>query len=174
MAEVSEKAIVDAILADLNRLPSMKAIKIHGSVYSRRGTPDIIGCHRGKMFAIEVKTPSGRLTPSQKREIEAWKKAGAIAGVATSVGEARVLLGLARNITQEEFQLIKDTATFLGDSTLERASAYFQRGLKCAFCGSQMIVLPGEGTFGQGWVFLKCRRCDIGEPFPEMLLSKQV
>lgn len=44
----------------------------------RKGLPDILCCYRGHMIAIEVKTGRGRLTPQQKRELEALRRAGAV------------------------------------------------------------------------------------------------
>ena len=58
------------------------------------GGADIIGIHRatGRMIAVEVKTPTGRLSAEQGRFLDAVKHAGGIAGVARSAREALDLL----------------------------------------------------------------------------------
>jgi hypothetical protein len=52
------------------------------------GGSDLIGIYKGKFLAVEVKTPTGRLTENQKRYIELVNKKGGIAFVATSEEEA--------------------------------------------------------------------------------------
>lgn len=87
-----ESTIVRNILGYLNGLPGCKAIKTHGSAYQEAGTPDIIGCLGGRMLALEAKQPGKQPTKLQVRRLEEWRAAGAIAGVVTSVEEARNLL----------------------------------------------------------------------------------
>jgi hypothetical protein len=45
------------------------------------GVPDIIAIHNGKMFALEIKTETGRPTDSQLAAIEAIRRAGGFAAV---------------------------------------------------------------------------------------------
>lgn len=60
------------------------------------GGSDIIGIGpKGRFIAIEVKTRTGRVSPEQQRFIDAVNKAGGIAGVARSVGDALELIGSA-------------------------------------------------------------------------------
>lgn len=93
MTTQPETNIAQAILTALNAMPTTYARKTHGSRYSR-DWPDIIGCHRGAMFALEVKTDTGTATPKQERELLKWKLAGARFGVVRSVEEAlAVMLG---------------------------------------------------------------------------------
>ena len=47
--------VVRPALRYLNSLPKSKAINIHGSVFSERGTPDVIGCVNGRLVAFECK-----------------------------------------------------------------------------------------------------------------------
>ena len=77
---MKESELVRKVLAVLNSLPECKAIKVHGSPYARAGTPDIIGCCKGRMFALEVKMAGRKPTKIQERELAAWGAAGAIAG----------------------------------------------------------------------------------------------
>jgi hypothetical protein len=69
-------------------------MKVLGGPRGRAGIPDIIGCHRGKFFALEVKRPETRnkTTPHQKREIMLINAAGGVSCVVTSVDEARAAL----------------------------------------------------------------------------------
>lgn len=49
--------------------PSVYLRKIHQTMYSHAGIPDLLGCLHGKFFAIEVKTVAGKLSRLQKREL---------------------------------------------------------------------------------------------------------
>lgn len=88
------KSVVVPILLFLNYLPECKAINIHGSIYSERGTPDILCCYRGRMVVMEAKTATGKPSESQKIRLEQWRRAGALAGVVRSVRDVQVLLEL--------------------------------------------------------------------------------
>lgn len=72
-----ERDIVNKILKYLNGLHACKAIKIHGDGYTEAGTPDILGCYRSKMFAIEVKVPGKEPTSLQYQRLYQWRDAGA-------------------------------------------------------------------------------------------------
>lgn len=65
-----------------------KVIKVHGGPFTPTGTPDLVGCVNGRAFVLEVKRPGQRPRRIQEYELEQWRKAGAIAGVVTSVEEA--------------------------------------------------------------------------------------
>jgi len=84
----TEASVVSAILKHLNSRPDTYARKTTGTTRSR-GWPDIVGCHRGRFLALEVKRPGGSYgaTPLQAAELTKWARAGAIAGVVTSVEE---------------------------------------------------------------------------------------
>lgn len=69
-------------------------LKIHGSEYMQVGTPDILGCYRGRFFALETKLPESRSHVSmvQLRQMEKIKRADGLALVVCTVDEAlRVL-----------------------------------------------------------------------------------
>lgn len=51
-------------------------------------TPDMVGQRIAVFTSIEVKTPTGRLTPAQQAWLGVVRGAGGIAGVARSVGDA--------------------------------------------------------------------------------------
>lgn len=60
------------------------------------GWPDLTGWTAdGRMIALEVKTPRGRLSPEQARLLEVMRACGVIAGVVRSVDDALDLLGLS-------------------------------------------------------------------------------
>jgi hypothetical protein len=54
--------------------------------------PEDVGTRKAVFVAIEVKTEKGRLKPEQENFLNAVKKAGGYAGVATSPEQALVLL----------------------------------------------------------------------------------
>ena len=92
MAPSNEKAIVNAIKKALKERGAW-VTKTHGSPYSV-GLPDIIACYEGRFIGIEVKKPTTRntITLRQQATLDMITQAGGIAGVATSVEEALVLL----------------------------------------------------------------------------------
>jgi penicillin-binding protein-related factor A (putative recombinase) len=49
-----------------------------------RGVADILGIWNGRPLAIEVKTPTGKVSPHQKAFLDEWRKAGGIGFVARS------------------------------------------------------------------------------------------
>ena len=51
-------------------------------------TPEMVGQRVAVFTSIEVKTPTGRLTPQQRHWLSAVMAAGGIAGVARSVADA--------------------------------------------------------------------------------------
>ncbi len=86
-----ESSIVTSIMRELRRRGAM-VIKIHGDLYIPGGTPDLIGCVSGRCFVLEVKRPGEKPRALQVQQLEKWRKAGAVAGVATSVKEAVYLV----------------------------------------------------------------------------------
>ncbi len=58
----------------------------------RIGTPDILVCLKGRFIGIEVKSPTGRVSPKQAEVIAAINDSGGFAIVARSVFECREIL----------------------------------------------------------------------------------
>ena len=58
------------------------------------GVPDVIGCLKGRFFALEVKQPTGRLSKIQAYQSDRIRSAGGIADRVDSLKEAKELLGL--------------------------------------------------------------------------------
>jgi penicillin-binding protein-related factor A (putative recombinase) len=54
-----------------------------------KGVADILGIWRGKLLAIEVKTPTGKLSPEQKQFLSRVQEEGGIAFVARSVEDVK-------------------------------------------------------------------------------------
>lgn len=87
--------VVKPILKYLNSLPNSKAINIHGSIYSERGTPDVIGCINGHMVAFECKRDSSEdLEKIQKWRLSEWILAGAVVGGVSDVWQVQMILML--------------------------------------------------------------------------------
>lgn len=86
-----EAAIVNAILKALNDLPATYARKTHGNRYSV-AWPDIVGTHHGQAIALEVKTPTGKVTKRQTHELAKWRRGGALCGVVRSVEDALAVI----------------------------------------------------------------------------------
>ena len=87
-----ESSVVNGLIRWINKQPSCKARKTHGSQY-QSGTPDIDGSWRGTKMAIEVKRPgNNRVTALQQKELDEWAATGAIAGVVHSLEELKTLI----------------------------------------------------------------------------------
>lgn len=89
------EGVVEPILHYLNSLPNAKAINVHGSVFSERGTPDVVGCISGRMVAFECK----RDPTEVPRRIQSWRLcewlvAGAIVGSVSDVWHVEMILSL--------------------------------------------------------------------------------
>jgi hypothetical protein len=88
-------AVVTPILKYLNSLPNSKAINIHGSPYSERGTPDIIGCINGRLIAFECKRDEREEpTAIQKWRLSEWITAGAVVGGVSDLWQVQMILCL--------------------------------------------------------------------------------
>lgn len=87
--------VVEPILHYLNSLPESKAINIHGSVFCERGTPDVIGCIRGRMVAFECKRDTKEdLEKIQKWRLSEWMSAGAVVGGVSDLDHVKLILQL--------------------------------------------------------------------------------
>jgi len=60
--------------------------------YGVSGIPDIVGCYKGRFFAIEVKREGGKIRPWQTRTREIIKLAGGIAIIADNVADVMAAL----------------------------------------------------------------------------------
>lgn len=81
-----EKQVVKNIVKALDKHYPGFYFKLHGGLFQRAGLPDIIGLHKGRFIAIEVKRPGkeSTLTDKQERKIELINLAGGIAFMSTS------------------------------------------------------------------------------------------
>lgn len=87
--------VVEPILRYLNSLPNCKAINVHGSVYSERGTPDVIGCINGRLIAFECKrTADEELEKIQSWRLCEWIAAGAVVGGVSDLWHVQMILCL--------------------------------------------------------------------------------
>ena len=88
-------AVVRPILKYLNSLPNGKAINIHGSPFSERGTPDVIGCVNGVMIAFECKrTDDEEPTKIQQWRLAEWIAAGVVVGAVSDLWHVQLILCL--------------------------------------------------------------------------------
>jgi Holliday junction resolvase len=96
MAAKGETRVVKKIKEGLQKLyPNCFFFKVHGSGYQKSGIPDLIGCINGLFIGIEVKDSKNKsygATELQLHIIELIEGAGGIAGVATSLEEAKELI----------------------------------------------------------------------------------
>ena len=87
-----EKNIVAAIMRYLKTVPGCFAWKTHGGMYGTAGMPDIIICLNGRFVAMEVKTPTGKLTKIQESTLRKINDAKGYAYKVTSLQEAKEII----------------------------------------------------------------------------------
>lgn len=77
-----ESNFQSTVLEYLNSLPGCRAENVSGNA-SQSGRPDIVGCYKGRMFKIELKTPDNKneATKKQLLELRRWKNAGCVVAV---------------------------------------------------------------------------------------------
>lgn len=80
-------------------LESVGAYVVNG-MFSKKGTPDLIGIYKGKGFGIEVKKPETRNNTTKLQDIHLRKiqEAAGFSCVATSVEEAEDFLEFMEKI----------------------------------------------------------------------------
>lgn len=87
--------VVDPVVSYINSLPGGKAINIHGSIFSERGSPDIIGAVNGRMVCFECKRDSSEdLRAIQKWRLCEWIAAGAVVGGVSDIWHVQYILQL--------------------------------------------------------------------------------
>lgn len=73
----------------LSHLDSIDAYAVKIITANKRGVADILACHKGQFYAIEVKTPKGVVSPLQQWHQDKARQAGAIAFIARSVDDVK-------------------------------------------------------------------------------------
>lgn len=93
MPKKRESLVHEAILRWIKaHCPESEVEKRHGSMYTVYGDPDLTGCIQGYHVEIEVKKPGGELRKAQAIRLRKYLAAGAIAGVAESVEDAKDII----------------------------------------------------------------------------------
>jgi len=88
-------SVVTPILKYINSLPDGKAINIHGSIFSERGTPDVVGSIKSRAVVFECKRDASEdLEPVQKWRLCEWIRAGAVAGGVSELWHVQYILQL--------------------------------------------------------------------------------
>lgn len=84
--KVLEKTVVTNIKKALEKHYPGFYFKVHGSAFQKVGIPDLVGLHKGRFIAVEVKAPGkeGNLTKIQEACIQKIKLAGGIAFMSSS------------------------------------------------------------------------------------------
>lgn len=88
-----ENSIVRHILMSFSSMfPESYFFKTHGNQF-QTGQPDILGSHKGRAVAIEVKRPGRKPTEVQTYVLSRWLAAGAVVGCAHDLEEALGIIG---------------------------------------------------------------------------------
>lgn len=70
MADTPEVKVKKKVVAILKELRAYYFYPVTGG-YGASGVPDIVGCYKGKFFAIECKAGKNKPTPLQQKNIDA-------------------------------------------------------------------------------------------------------
>lgn len=74
---MEEAEVVRKMLAALNAIDGVYAIRTHGGSFQQKGTPDVLGCAHGRFFAIEAKrTAKEKPTAAQLYNLKKFRQAG--------------------------------------------------------------------------------------------------
>lgn len=73
-----EKKVKNAVVAILKEVDCYYFFPVTGG-YGASGVPDIVGCFRGKFFAIECKAGKGKTTALQDKNLERIRACGGAA-----------------------------------------------------------------------------------------------
>ena len=98
---MNTKITEHALTLGIRQLLNMHRIwhfKHWGGPMGEKGVSDIIGCKDGRMFAIEIKTQAGRVTPYQQRFLDRVNAAGGLAFVARSIEDVTYHLGIGGRV----------------------------------------------------------------------------
>jgi penicillin-binding protein-related factor A (putative recombinase) len=71
-----------------------------GGPMGEPGVSDIIGCYMGRMLAIEIKAPNGKVSEHQREFLDRVNAAGGLAFVARSVDDVIITLGVQDRFLQ--------------------------------------------------------------------------
>jgi Holliday junction resolvase len=74
---MEEAEVVRRMLATLNSIDGVYAIRTHGGSFQQKGTPDVLGCAHGRFFAIEAKKDAReKPTAAQLYNLKKFRQAG--------------------------------------------------------------------------------------------------
>ena len=73
-----EKKVKTKVVAILKEFGAYYFYPVTGG-YGASGVPDIVGCHKGRFFAIECKAGKGKTTALQEKNITQIKATGGLA-----------------------------------------------------------------------------------------------
>ena len=77
-------------------------VNTSGGIHGTNGTPDLVGCYRGKPFAFELKAERRTPTPMQEYQLRLAESAGALVSVIYDVVTVRMLLDdIDRDVVSE-------------------------------------------------------------------------
>lgn len=79
-AKTPEGRIKAKVVAQLKALGAYYFYPVTGG-FGRSGVPDIVGCYRGRFFAIECKAGKNKPTPLQEKNLSEITQAGGLAWV---------------------------------------------------------------------------------------------
>lgn len=88
MSTIKESSIQSSIIKYLEA-QGAEVFKPKTTTYSKKGTPDILGCFQGIFIAIETKAPGKRPTELQQLRIEQIRRAGGYAIATDNLNEVK-------------------------------------------------------------------------------------
>lgn len=107
MAQGPESKIQGKIVEMIESFPTSHVRKVHGGKWGSGGEPDLDACVNGRSVKLEIKAPGNEPTTLQMKKLRVWEAAGALAGWADSVQQARELLTHLEDYEWKNPQLAK-------------------------------------------------------------------
>jgi hypothetical protein len=94
VAQTPEAKVKAKVVAQLKVLGAYYFYPVTGG-YGGSGVPDIVGCLRGRFFAIECKAGSNKPTPLQQKNLDSIKAMGGLTLVVNedNIDDVRYMLG---------------------------------------------------------------------------------
>ena len=89
---MKESRLVSKIIEAAEKIPKTWYYKVHGSIFSHVGIPDVIGVTSGQFWAVEAKIEQNGLSMIQRVILEKIRAAGGRCGVARSVDDALAII----------------------------------------------------------------------------------
>lgn len=89
-----EAKLTKQVIAWLRARPGTWTVKVAAGPWQSKGLPDVLHLEGGRLFALELKAPKGKVTPLQAATLLRLRAAGAVTEVVRSMEDLTGLFSL--------------------------------------------------------------------------------